>query len=176
MTDPGSSDPGSGLDAFTDADGGLVFWHPVDDAPIDESFLPWGQVAAGSSADTRVRVRNTSDDYTARDILVALGGPGDPDAGDASTDHLVSVDGDTFAATVNAGDLAPGQISAPVTLRRVTPPDAAAGPAGFTLTATATSWAPATAATGDDTPAGDTGDQYDPDAAQVVYEDPEEQM
>lgn len=168
-----ASDPA--LDTFTDDAGSLVFYHPVDDEPIDESFLPWGPVAAGSSADARVRVRNTSDGYIAQAVIVALAGPVD-DAADASGQHLISADGAaTFAATADLGDLRPQATSEPVVLRRVTPPDAEAGPAAFTLTASATAWLPAVAE-GTTAAAAAAADAYDPQAAQSPVDDAEGQM
>lgn len=161
------------VDDFDTADGTLIFWHPVDDEPITETFLPWGDVAPGSSADQRLRVRNASDDYTATAVIVAVGDPADPTATSAAGQHLVCADGNVFASAVDIGDLAPGATSDPIVLRRITAPDSAPGPAGFTLTATATSWQPAAADVDAATAAGDV---YDPDAAAAPVEDPEEQM
>lgn len=160
------------VDDFDTADGSLIFWHPVDDEPITETFLPWGDVAPGSSADQRLRVRNASDDYTAAAVVVAVGDPADPDAVSAAGQHLVSADGYTFTPAVDIGDLAPGATSDPIVLRRITAPETPDGPAGFTLTATATTWQPATA----DTTAAAAGDVYDADTAAAPVEDPEEQM
>lgn len=163
------------LDDFDDAEGGLAFWHPVDDEAIDETFLPWGPVAAGSSDDARVRVRNTSDGYTAQDVTVALAGPVD-DAVDASGQHLVSADGGaTFAATADLGDLAPQATSEPVVLRRVTPPDTPPGPSAFTMTALAGAWLPAVAES-TTAAAAAAADTYDPAAAQPPVDDDEDQM
>lgn len=150
-------------DTYADVDGGLLFWHPVDDAVIDESYLPAGLVAAGSSGDTRLRVRNASGDYTATGVSVAVGGSADPGAADVSGEYLLSADGGTFTATLLVGDLAAQQISDAFTLRRVTPGDAAQGPGGFTLTATAGGWVPAVASP---TTASAAADVFDPDAAQ----------
>lgn len=161
----------STLDAFDDAADGLAFWHPVDDAELTEAYLPAGDVPPGSSADTRVRVKNTSDDYTAGAVTVAVAGSADPGAGDGSPMVLVSLDADTFYPQVLLGDLAAGQVSDPVTVRRATPPDAPELAYGYTVTATAGSWLPATA--GATTGAAALGGTYDPDAAQAPLEDEE---
>lgn len=162
------------LDDFDTDDGGLAFWHPTDNAELTETYLPAGNVAAGSSTDVRLRVKNTSTDYTASDVTVAVAGPADPAAADGSPMHLLSVDADTFTPSVPVGDLAAGQVSDPVTVRRTTAPDAAAQTYAYTLTATAGGWQPAVA--GATTGATPIGSSYDPDAAQPLLEDPEEQM
>lgn len=147
------------LDDLDLADDGLVFYHPVNDEEIDETYLPWGTVAAASSDDRRIRVCNTSADYTATGVVVAFAAPLDPGAVSAAAAHYASADGATFLGRLTLGDLLPHAISAPITLRRVTPPGAPAGDQGFLLTATATEWIPAA---GD--PTGGAGGGYDPDA------------
>lgn len=168
MTDP------DGYDA--DA-GALTWWHPVDDEPMGAEHLSWGEVAPGSSADLTVRLCNTRDDYTASGITVAVGDPLDPDAASAAAGHLVSADGQTFAATCTIDDLPPGAVSNPITLRRITLPDADDHTTmGFTLAAAAAAWLPVTAAAEPTTAPVDAGDMYDPDTAQPPVDDPQETM
>lgn len=147
---------------LTTTAGSLDFWHPLDDEAIDESYLPVAEVAQGSSADVRLRVRNSSDTYTAQAITVATAAPLDTSAGDASGQFLLSADGQVFAAALDLGDLAPQQISDPIWLRRVTSPDSQTGTYAFLLTATAGSWSSSTAAVGNAADeqfvGGDTGD------------------
>ena len=54
--------------------------------------------------------------------------------------HTLSYAGGSFLAQVNIGDLAPGAISGPVTMRRVTPTDAALGLWTFRVFAESTDW------------------------------------
>lgn len=159
------------------APGGLLFWHPVDDAPIDDTFIPPpAAVAPGSSADVRLRVRNDSDSYAATTVVIAVAGPADADAtADVSGEYFLSADGTYFAGTLDLPALAPQSISDAFYLRRVTGPDAPDGGGGFTLTATATSWAPAVAAA-PTAVVGAGGDVFDPDAAQPTLPDDQDTM
>lgn len=153
------------LDGYELSDGGLIFYHPVTDDEIDESYLPWGQVAAGSSADTRLRVRNESDGYIAEAVYVAVADPGEAGAVSAAGQHFVSLDGQTFARQVSVGDLPPNSTGGPVWLRRVTPPQTPGGESSFLLTATASAWTPAVADADATTAAAvPAGDVYDPAA------------
>lgn len=146
MTDP--------LDAYDSADDVLVFYHPTDAVEIDDDYLTFGPVAAGSSDDRPVRVFNASADYVAAAVTVTVTDPLTDDVVSGATQYLLSVDGDTFTATIGVGDLPPHAATAPIILRRVTPPDAEPGTAGFLLVATAGGWTPAdtdrTAAVADD--------------------------
>lgn len=122
----------------------LAFWHPTDDAEASEALLAWGTVARSSSDDLRLRVRNLSGVYWARDVIIAVAEPGAQTLTRPVADqHLLSVDGHTFAATAAIGDLAPQAISGQLVLRRVVAADADEGPAGFLLTADAGAWATA---------------------------------
>lgn len=118
----------------------LTLWHPVADEEMDEYYLNWGPAAPGSSADVPVRVKNMSEVYFANDIVLSVYDTGDVATPSVAAQHLVSVDGATFAATVNMGDLAPQAISGPVTLRRVTDPAAQLDEFDFLLHADPTSW------------------------------------
>lgn len=135
------------VDDFPAAAGALEFWQAGDDTPPDPGALDAGPVAPGSSADTRARVHNAADGYTATAVSVSVGPPADPGTADLSPWWLVSADGELFATTCSIGDLGPGQTSEPFTLRRLTPPAGAPAAGEFTLTAAAGGWEPAAAAT-----------------------------
>lgn len=132
-------DPAVALTGIADY---LALWHPVTDEQITEDYLDWGLVAPASSDDRTLRVKNCSAAYWAADITVAVINPetADPDTVGVAGQHLLSVDGGLFLASIGVGDLAPGAISAPFTLRRIVDPDTGAGTGSFALTATAADW------------------------------------
>ncbi len=119
----------------------LAFWHPYRDEELSEDYLPWGVVAPGSSADKTVRVRNLSPHYTAAGVVVSVTEMGLAEPTRAvAPQHLLSMDGQRFAATAQVGTIAPGAISGPVTVRRVTAVDADPGDGDFQLLAHPTEW------------------------------------
>lgn len=104
----------------------LVFWDPVANAKMPPALLDWGNVPRSSSDDRTVRVKNLSATKTAGNVRVSYdimtdGTPSVPGQ------HLVSYGGGPFLAQVNLGTLAPGAISGPITVRRVTPSSAQLG-------------------------------------------------
>lgn len=111
----------------------LAFWHPSLDEQIDEDHLDFGAVAAGSSGDLLVRVRNCSDTYWATGVLLAV------DADEPAVRHLLSQDAARFTATLQLAALAPLSVTDPITLRQVIAPGAT-GDHLFRLTAAATGW------------------------------------
>jgi len=129
----GEPAPGENLDR-------LELWHPTLDEKAGPTLFDWGNVPRGSSDDRPFRVKNLSATKTARQTRVAM-----EVATDAAPSvpgwHLLSYNGGTFLAQVNIGDLAPGAISAPVVLRRVTPTNAALSLWTFRVFAESTDWA-----------------------------------
>ncbi len=119
----------------------LLFWHPRQDQRSPDDWFAWGTVARGSSADKIFRVKNASVRYTALGVVVSLQHLNlyDPLIR-VDHQHYLSLDGRSFAATVNVGDLPPGATSAVVILRRVTARDADEGPGEFQLSAQASDW------------------------------------
>jgi hypothetical protein len=104
----------------------LVFWDAVADNKMPPATLDWGNVPRSSSDDRTVRVKNLSATKTASNVRVSFdilndGTPTVPGQ------HLVSYGGGAFLAQVNLGTLAPGAISGPITVRRVTPSSAQLG-------------------------------------------------
>jgi hypothetical protein len=110
-----------------------------------------GTVAASTSDDTLLRVFNASDSYQAEDVTVSLTG--------ANENQLyLSLDGDSYAASINVGDIPPGAYSPQFTLRRVTHYQVGAGTYTAVLVATATAWiSPTSSGSSDNIPL-DTSD------------------
>lgn len=117
----------------------LMFWHPIYDRQLDADFFDWGNVARGSSADRRFRVRNASSQYTATDVVISMFEYGLP-ALSVAAQHFLSTDGLNFAASVDVGTLHPHATSAALVLRRVTAPDSDYGSLDMQLLAHATDW------------------------------------
>ncbi len=119
----------------------LDFWHPKMDARVPDDYFNWGVVAPGSSEDRVFRVRNLSFRYTALSVVVSLTETGKLDpALSVAAQHYLSLDGRTFAATAQIGDIPPRVISDLITLRRVTSRQADVGPGEFQLAAQPTDW------------------------------------
>jgi hypothetical protein len=118
----------------------LRLWHPTLDQEIGGAHFDWGNVPRNSSADKLFRVKNNSSTLTANTITLST---------DALTDttpsvpgqHLLSLDGTTFAATRVITSLAPGAISGSVMLRRTTPSNASLSMWWARVRASAASWA-----------------------------------
>jgi hypothetical protein len=121
---------GQNLDrlSFTD-----LFTNPLAGSALDE-----GDIVQSSSGDKQLQVTNASPTRTAQSISVFTEVNTDT-VPSVAAQYLVSTDGVNFSATVVVASLSPGQ-SQEITLRRVTPSNAATG--GFTprLVARAGSW------------------------------------
>lgn len=117
----------------------LALWHPSLNQRVGQAYFDWGNTARSSSADRQFRVKNLSSTLTAVAPRVAM---------DALTDttpsvpgqHSLSQDAVTFGSQQTIPDLAPGAISAPLTLRRVTPTNAVLSLWAFRLFCEANSW------------------------------------
>lgn len=101
----------------------LALWHPTLDQRVTPAYLDWGNVPRSSSADRLFRVKNLSASLTATSVRVAMESLTDTTPS-VPAQHTLSADGTTFLAQVNIGSLAPGAISAPLTIRRITPSNA----------------------------------------------------
>lgn len=107
----------------------LLFFD--QDANAGTTALSLGTVAPHSSDDTQLNVVNGSDLYQAQDVTVTV-------SGDDAIQLWLSLDGDTFTASINLGDIAPRSASPTFWLRRVTSDDTGACTAA--LTATPAAW------------------------------------
>jgi hypothetical protein len=92
-----------------------------------------------STSDLRFRVKNTSGQYEARDVTVAI-------AGADAWMLLLSDDGHTFTASLALGTLGPTALSGALWLRRCVPSTAELRGYAVTLTLTPTAWAQSTPA------------------------------
>lgn len=101
----------------------LALWHPTLDERVTPAYFDWGNVPRSSSADRLFRVKNLSASLTANSVRVAMESHTDTTPSVVGQ-HTLSHAGGSFLAQVNIGTLAPGAISTPVTLRRVTPSNA----------------------------------------------------
>ena len=117
----------------------LALWHPTLDAQVGAAYFDWGDAQRGSTADRTFRVKNLSPTLSANAVTCST---------DALTDtsptvvsqHTLSADATTFAATASAGTLAPGTISGVMTLRRTISNTATLSLWALRVNAAAASW------------------------------------
>jgi hypothetical protein len=117
----------------------LEIWHPWLNQRVPGGHFDWGNAPFSSSAEKSFRVANLSYSKTARSIVVTV---------DALTDATPSVPpqmylsyaDSPFTASVTIPQLAPGARSGVVTIRRVTPVNAAPGPWAQRVLAGAGTW------------------------------------
>lgn len=103
---------------------GVEFWHPTLDQRLDP--VDYGNVPRGNQSDLTFRVKNQSATLTANGVVLSseILTDATPSVQD---DFAFSLDGSTFTTTLDIGDVAPGAISAVVTVRKQTDADAALG-------------------------------------------------
>lgn len=118
----------------------LAFWSATADQKMSPATPDWGDVPRSSSDDFQVRVKNLSGTKTAGNVRVSFDTITDTTPS-VPSQHMASLDGVTFFAQVNIGSLAPGAISAPVTIRRVTPSNAILGLWALRMSAVPDTWA-----------------------------------
>jgi hypothetical protein len=118
----------------------LELWHPTLDEKLGPAAFDWGDVPRSSSADRTFRVKNLSGSMTAGAVRVAMESLTDT-VPSVVAQHTISYNGGSFLAQVNIGDLGPGAISGPLTLRRVTPSNAVLSLWSFRVFAESTAWA-----------------------------------
>jgi hypothetical protein len=117
----------------------LRIWHPTLDQEVGPAHFDWGNVPRGSSADKTFRLKNNSSTLTAGTISVSIEAPTNTTPS-VSGQHTFSTDGTTFGATASLATLAPGALSPVITLRRVTPTNAALALWWARVIATAAFW------------------------------------
>ncbi len=117
----------------------LSFRLPGSDAEIGGNFFDWGNVPRGSSADLKFRIKNLSSALTAVGVSLY------PEALTAGVPSvagmmLLSVGGSSFMSSLDLGDLAPGEISDIITVRRNVPASASVSVWSARLVADVDEW------------------------------------
>lgn len=112
----------------------LAFWGLSINARVGR--INFGSVPKRSSEDQLFRVKNESAQYTAQAVVISL----EDVTADTAAQYLLSVDGQSFAATANLGDLHAQALSPTVWLRRATPSTSATGALECKIRAHATAW------------------------------------
>jgi hypothetical protein len=127
-------DPASG-----EAPNRLRFWHPTSDAEAAGAFFDWGDVPADTTLSRDIRVKNPSGTLTAHDVTITSEAltPGSPSHASMHTFSLNNVD---YFASLNIGDLTPGEVSTTIRVRRETPAGAQLGLWWTRMVAQAGSW------------------------------------
>jgi hypothetical protein len=103
--------------------------------PID---LDFEECARGASDVHTFYVKNVSGGLTAQGIVLSV--EQGPSYGNASSWTLLSLDGITYAQTRALGDLAPGQISAVISIRCAPPTNAELGTLSCRITPSVAAW------------------------------------
>ncbi len=117
----------------------LDFRQVGSDVQVVSTHFDWGNVPRASSADKTFRVKNLSSTKTAHGVQVypeALT-PGVPSVPGML---MLSTDGITFTSSITLGDMAPGDISGTLYVRRVVPNNAQVSVWSARLVADAASW------------------------------------
>lgn len=119
----------------------IELWHPSVDMKQPPNWFDWGNTPRGSSGQTSFRLKNMSPSQTANDVLVTMQALTDTTPS-VPAQHLLSLDGLHWGATVDAGDIAPTAMSPVIHLRRVTPSNAVLTTPrwAFTIKPDPTSW------------------------------------
>ena len=118
----------------------LAIWDPHLDVAIPAATLDWGTVNRAESADLKFRVKNLSTSYTANGISVGLDDQPSGIGLSLAGQQLLSIDGLRFNSRISISALSPGQVSSPITLRRVLASTADLGTWSYRVVATPTSW------------------------------------
>lgn len=116
----------------------LAMWDPTTDVPLPNAALDLDDIVQGNTATATFRVKNRSATKTAEGVVISANA--NTDTTDMATDVTFN-DGTGAVASLNIGDLAPGAISAVITLSRPTAADEALGTDHCAVYVTPTSWA-----------------------------------
>lgn len=124
------SRPATGVDR-------LAFWHPTLDQVIDPAALDFGDIPQGTSNTLEFRVKNLSSSKQANGVSVDIS---DIKPEYDSGNMQLSTDNNTFASSLNLGNMTAGAVSAIVYVRRTVPSTQDPGLRFARLIADATSW------------------------------------
>lgn len=118
----------------------LRIWDPDTDQRVAPAHLDWGDAQRGTSDQRRFRVKNTSADERAESVVVSLEALTDTTPSNVDQHDLSDDDGSTWSASIDIGDLDPGEISGELLVRRDLQSDADLGVWALRMLAEATSW------------------------------------
>jgi len=117
----------------------LAFWHPTLDQEVTGAYLDWGDVKRNTTETRTFRIKNLSTTLTANSPRVAMEVLTDTTPSVVGQ-HALSADGSTWVSQYTMGNLAPGAVSAVLSVRRTTPLTAAPSLWSMRLFAEATTW------------------------------------
>jgi hypothetical protein len=117
----------------------LRAWHPSLDQEIGGAYFDWGDVPRNSILLRQIRIKNNSSTLTANAVSLTREALTDTAPSNISQ-HTFSLDGVNFTDSIALGNLAPGQISQVVTVRRSTPANAVISLWDIRAVASAASW------------------------------------
>lgn len=118
----------------------LVMWHPTLDEPATGALFDIGDIPRGTQTVCQFRIKNISPAQTASTITIGLETLTNPTPS-ILTQHALSLDGVSYAATQSIASLAPGAVSSVVYIRQQMSVSAAVGPWSIRFYADAASWA-----------------------------------
>lgn len=118
----------------------LMLWDPDVDQRLDSAHLDWGDVARGTTATKRFRVKNTSADMLAEGVTLSDEALTDGSPTNVGQHDFSDDGGASFADPLDIGDLDPGEISSELLLRRDMANDADLGVWALRVLAQATAW------------------------------------
>lgn len=118
----------------------LRIWHPTLDQEVTGAYFDWGDIQRNGASITKTfRIKNNSAALTANSIVLSSEALTDTTPTNAGQ-HTFAPDGVTFSSPLNIGNLAPGAISSEITVRRLTPTNAALSLWWTRINAVAGSW------------------------------------
>lgn len=117
----------------------LDLWHPTEDEKTPPGYFDWGDTPRGSQDMRAFRVKNNSDSRTAIDITTSLSILADTTPS-ILAQHSLETSAISTPNDLALGDLGPGEISEPITIKRSLTEDAQLGPVVLRVHATPTSW------------------------------------
>ncbi len=117
----------------------LAFWQPVTNAEVTGSYFDWGNSPRGSSADKTFRIKNMSPDLNAEGLSLYAEAltPGVPSVAGMM---LFSEDGVSWSPSLILPDLAPGEITDVLYVRRNVPTNAQVSVWSARMIADVTTW------------------------------------
>lgn len=107
-----------GYTAPTESLDRLEYWDPVLNQQADKAALNFGDLPQGITETKTIRVKNLSASRTATGIVLSANNSAGG-ATNLASGLTFSLDGTTWSASLNIGNLAPGAVSPVITVRRV---------------------------------------------------------